>query len=490
MMNPIIKDFLEQGHIDKEAAARLENFEGMLKQADWMTVLKDIGLNILKGVVPAAAGSIAGQIAFDSLGKRKLEEQDEHTRARMVHSFGNMMKKHPELEENRPMVAQRFNEIAALSPTVATSPSVAKKIIDRTMTSGLDEKDMQSLMSLELNSRNLNHRPIPKTLSGGLAQGVLTGLGQSVSHGLTAMSHSSVAGASSSSAPAGGRTIGGTAISAIGGNIIRNGDDFAKAYVVLDKKGFNFPGGLQGLDMTNKIDFTKFITYISEQGTSPVNDWMASAGFKNMSEVHTAMDQELIKQATVLANQYSLLKVAAPTKAVGMLQKAWEANKKTVYGLGLAGVFGSAVAGMEEAADYARTKAQNKKIKTSWEKTQTNLKGLSESGDRLSSEINYKDKATATKALDTFKVLADIAPGLAANSTIATSFVNTVMLNEGQVTPDFIKMLSETQKNLSATSEYRSPFAESPIASGFGSGFGAAGGTSLIKGVAEQIAKG
>jgi hypothetical protein len=127
----------------------------------------------------------------------------------------------------------------------------------------------------------------------------------------------------------------------------------------------------------------------------------------------------------------------------------------------------------------------NEKIENSWTETQKKLKQLSEDGTNISLGIDYNDNETKRKAREAYKVLVDVAPTLATNPTVATPFVNRVVQNEGDISPDLLKMLSETQRNINTSRNYRSPFADDPAATGFGRGFSSAGGTEFIKSLAK-----
>lgn len=486
-MGKIIEDFLEKGLIDKEAAARLELFENSLsKEANWADMAKNIGMGILKGVVPATAGAILGEMAYEHFGKGKLEEDKKIQHAGMVNSFENMMLSNPHLETRRPEVYERFMEIGSLSPTVASAPSVAKKVIERTLDSGLDEKDMSNLLNLENNSRALRQQGVPSTFMGMASKGFLTSLGQGLSVELSAPPVV---------AP-------GVSAVASGASDEVNTDEWSNSqklkrialtYKILHKKNADFPSEIRDLNVDSPQGLLTLGRYLEKN--PGILGSLTKKTFSSQQEMDQAFLNEIQgmqKKAEILGIQYCLIKnanldsldkTAAPIIPIGKMGPVG----KTLLGLGAASLFGFGVAAAEEAADYARTRKMNTILGESLDKTKKNLSQMSEEGHRLSSGIDYTDRKVMDKAVEQFRVLSDIAPALAANPTVATSFVNTVMSQEGVISPELIKMISDTQKNLSSIREYKSPFASSPFTSGISRGFGAAGGEEMIRSVAKGL---
>ena len=488
-MNPIIKEFLDNGYIDEAGAERL-----MEKEASWGDLLKNIGTQILTTAVPTMGGVALGQMAYDYFGNKELEERDQKSMKEVAQSYHSMMSRYPELRKKEPVVNQRFQEIASLSPTVAKSPVVAKKIIDRTLNKGLDDNDMQRLLRLEVNSRQLQHRPIPKTIMGTMAQAALVDTGKGIQKALSGigMPGGGMPGAGPSMAPGSMSNIDPElmkfdALDANGASgLTERSKNSIRLHKLLASKNA-LPSGVPA-NISNQQDFDNWSNFLYTKGESGelpaiLAQSYEKAGIKSKDQLESQMGQygapEAEKTAAMLGMQYAMLKTAGKVDL-----------GKTLLGLGAASLFGGAIGLAEEAADYARTKNLNAKNDTSWERTRNNLKRMTEEGNRLSAELDYTDRKTQAKAQETFNVLADVAPNIAANSTLATSFVNNVMLNEGQFTTDFVKALAETQKNITSVREYRSPFADSPVASGFTRGFGGAGGTDMIKSYATDIVKG
>jgi hypothetical protein len=491
-MNPIIKDFLDNGYIDEDGAERL-----MQKEANWAELAKGLGAKLLTSVIPTMGGVALGNMAYKYFGEKELVERDEKNMQEVAQSYNNMMSSYPELRKNQYEVSRRFQEIASLSPTAAKSPVVAKKIIQRTLRKGLDDKDMSNLLRLEVNSRQLQNRPIPKTMMGEFSRDVLKGTGSEISKAFGAIQGPAV-GSAPASMPSSSAQQGPSSNPFQGYNIALFGGvspedkqgqalNLNKLWYVLKNRNALPPGAPTDVSMQSGHD--NWMRYLasyaddSDHMGDKLNILYEKAGLKSGPELYRAMEevgQE--KKAAALGLQYALIKSANTKTKLDLT--------KTLLGLGAASLFGGAIGVAEEAADYARTKRLNNKINNSWEKTRGNLKRMTEEGNRLSSEIDYRDRKTQQKAQETFNVLADVAPNIAANSTLATSFVNNVMLNEGQFSHEFVKSLAETQKNIATMNEYRSPFADSPISSGFAKGFGGAGGTEIIKSYAQDVIKG
>ncbi|RLC98735.1 MAG: hypothetical protein DRI46_10815, partial [Chloroflexi bacterium] len=105
-MNPIIVKFYAEGHITKEAAARLDKFDQLVKEADWKsTVLK----SVLTAAIPAA-GFFGGQYAWEHFGKNRLKEEDMASAVALQNTF-NSLKSDPNFRDN-PVAHTRFNQLA------------------------------------------------------------------------------------------------------------------------------------------------------------------------------------------------------------------------------------------------------------------------------------------------------------------------------------------------------------------------------------------
>lgn len=155
--------------------------------------------------------------------------------------------------------------------------------------------------------------------------------------------------------------------------------------------------------------------------------------------------------------------------------------QKTLMGLGLAAVFGASRSAAEAGMSYLKTKSMHDKLKKSWNETESNIvKAQNEDDHSITSGIDIKDPKVKNLALKAFNALSEVAPNLASNATMATPFVARVIQQGGDITPDQLKLLSEIQKNMQSSSQYRSPFADSPLAHGFSEGFNFAGGGEFI----------
>lgn len=468
-MNKIAKQLYDQGYIDKDAAQRLDQFDGFLKEAGVLDLLKTTLLDTAKKIGPQAVGTTLGVLGASYLTNRAEKERKENELAELKASFGTMRTKDPTISKNIDQAEKRFNEIAHFSPTFAKMPDLATPLVKRTMKSGLSEKDVRNLVQIEAGKRQVDASSVREPASARLV-----------------------------------RTIGGPAVQSMGEGLVEQFNrPEVKAQLTLKPASqesviplFNMfksrgllPSEISHLDITNPEHEEPLSQYISKHPKfmvdlaakhNLVKEWnqivdQASQGMGKMGSTDIVSSLSLEKRAEILADQYLLTKVAAPSKGL----------YNALMGLGAATLFGASSALIEEGVDYARTQKLNEKLKSSWKDTQGRLKKLSEEGIGLSAGIDYNDKENIRKAEDAFKVLTDVAPSLASNSAVAAPFVNRIVQNDGDIPADAIKMLSETQRNINTSRQYRSPFAESPLAQGFGRGFESAGGREFIKSVAK-----
>lgn len=483
-MNKIAQQLLEEGHITKEAAQRLEEFDTMLKEAGMLDMIKTTLFETAKKVGPTAVGTVLGVLGADYLTNRADQKRKEEELVHLQTSFGNIASKNKDISENRERAAQRFNEIAHFSPTVAKMPQIATPIIRRTMDKGLSETDVRHLIQIEAGQKQIESTPRPVPTSARLVRQL---------------------------APA--------TIASMGDNLVKTfGDSQNRAEMKMEElkperigmvlkflkeKGalpselanldFNDPSSAQvvGAYAQKNPDFLVQTIRNNPSLVEGYNEVMTRPGpkpmFKESSATVRIEDISLEKRAEILADQYIFSKKANIFGRLGgAIGKGAISKGDALLGLGAATLFGAGGALVEEAADYTRSSKMNEKIRNSWSDTQSRLKKMTKDENVLASGIDYSKKENINKAEEAFKVLVDVAPSLAANSTIATPFVNRVVMQGGDITPDVIKMVTETQKNINTSKQYRSPFADSPIASGFSRGFESAGGREFIKEIAKD----
>ena len=148
-MNEVIEIFLERGHITKEAAERLEQFEEMSKEAFSGRDLGNKALEMLAGV----GAAVGGYHLMKKLDRHNMElarqAQDEKFRADAQKSLtilkanDEMFKKHPD------KAIERFNEVLAIAPVLAGNPTLSSKIVKKFLHSGIDFEGVQGLSSLQ-----------------------------------------------------------------------------------------------------------------------------------------------------------------------------------------------------------------------------------------------------------------------------------------------------------------------------------------------------
>jgi hypothetical protein len=499
-MNKIAQRFYEEGLITKEAAERLSEFDGLLKEAGFVDklvgVLKHPATQLL---APTGVALGAGVAAPYLITQHHFKKQREQELAQLESSFTNMAVNSPQISRNRDRAQKRFQQIAHFSPTVAKDPEVAGQLVAKTLDNGLSEDDVRKLVQIEhsyLKSRSMRKQDTPRsakileTMAPRMADTVAAGLGM-MSGGMPMSGGVGGAGAASGIQQQ-MQANAGTAKSL--DDRFQKMDEKSREYAVagivellaakrklpqrfsdITEENVFAPENISRLTSWIKQDPQGLFTTIRESGlANEVDDIMDEYTTKEASAPLIDIDAiPLEKRAHILADQYTLLKVAKLDKA------------KALFGLGAATLFGAGSAIVEKVTDYKRSQNMNEKIENSWTETQKKLKQLSEDGTNISLGIDYNDNETKRKAREAYKVLVDVAPTLATNPTVATPFVNRVVQNEGDISPDLLKMLSETQRNINTSRNYRSPFADDPAATGFGRGFSSAGGTEFIKSLAK-----
>lgn len=471
-MNPRIEEFLENGYITKEAAERLEDFEGMLKEAGFLDALKSTILQTAKTMGPAMVGSAVGMFGADYLTKRHHTKLKQDQKNNLDASVGSILVQNKDLAENREKAKDRFHEIAHFAPRIATMPKIVTPIIRRTLNEGLNEKDIRNLVQIEAGMMQTGN--LPKPTSARYVEQVvgptITNMGttynqvmdspdgklneysrEAMPHIMDMLYHKGL--------------LPEDLVGLFANSGAASDEDIAKAQRFMEN---NPDFIMQMAEKHNLYDEINNISGMYKQGSADID----------------LVDIPMEKRAEMLADQYTLIKHAGLGSAS---LASFKAMIPSLMGLGAAALFGAAGGIVEQGVDLARSKKSNERVKNSWTQTQSKLKKMNAEGNSMASGVDYGDKETMRKAEEAFKVLVDVAPALAQNATIATPFVNRVVQQDGDITPDIIKQLAETQKNITSTRHYRSPFADSPMAQGFGRMFQAAGGGKAVDNVSEAI---
>lgn len=472
-MNPRIEEFLENGFITKEAADRLENFEEMLKEAGFLDGLKNLMLSTAKQIGPAAVGSVLGVIGADYLTKKHTAKVQQQQDNKLHASLDSIMLSNPDLNSEK--AQQRFSEIAHFSPEVANIPNIAVPLIRRTLDTGLDERDVRNLVQIEAGKRQTMGIAPPRSarMFESLINKGVTSMGQTISAGFDsadvklnpitedAFPHIIEFISSRMNIPA-------EVVSALKAGSNATQEQSATAGRFFEQNPNVVMEAAEKFKLSDQIN--------------EINSRYSGLNKQGSADVLGSVTME--KRAEILADQYLLIKHAGIFNAGKNIVSKMGPS---LMGLGAAALFGAAGSIVEQSVDFARTEKSNSQIKGSWEETRKRLKQMNTDGSVFSSGIDYSDSENMNKAERAFKVLVDIAPSLAQNATIATPFVNRVVQQDGDITPDVVKQLAETQKNISATRQYRSPFADSPLAQGFGRMFQAAGGPKAVDNAADAL---
>jgi hypothetical protein len=578
-------------------------------------VMKIVGVQQAKKYTVPALGLGLGALMAGKIKKNNLEKHEDRIHENLFGSYKAIVT-HGNIDAPEHLIRTRFEEIAQHSPTVASTPTVASKIIKRILNTGLTDQDLKTLYAIEHNQHGVKHlsglsladSTSEKFIKDVLAPGLATVSGQlawtAMGDPLRPSDMGELSGASTEPKSLQSLNMKQSLSEGENKEMIKeilsvpegHGKNLHKIMQDrLDKaqKSGNYDAGFDPRDIfpravaaqadgkavpsffvdahTNKnfgpelerldhlartdmyhpeaVEYVLGVRTLYPDHPDVLNDYPLIQKYSPSVEkkghvMNQTPDLELATR--ILADQYCLIKTATlvdDKKIKGIAQrsarnvakrnnmhqsnflkklltaakseskKSMEYNskflkdiKKTVRGakpqnmspsLGgvLKGLMGAAaiglgVGGAHQVGSYFQTRKMNDKIKDSWEETSGTLRRLSDESSRVVSGVDYSDPETQTKARGAFQTLADVAPVLASNPMLATTFVNTVMQNEGQVGIDTAKTISEIQKNLKAVSEYESPFAGSPAIQGFESGFGMAGGKDFVKNIADAVGQG
>lgn len=488
-MHPIIEEYLDKGYITKEAAVRLEDFEAMVKEAGFLDSLKtmlpkvwqtfkSVGGTALKHTAGPTIGAATGIGLAHLINAKEYKRQVMRQQEQLNDSFSKMHEAHPELKEADPnLIRDRFHEIANISPTLAGAPSVAGKLVKKTLQAGLDENDVSKLYQIESNAQRVGIK-MPNTITAQIAQTAIEPIARDATDyamgRLGATPPSAVGSATDMSSTVGvptksfqelvaeGRASHQANPDPMSNPYMRNINTFADRVKAAIKEGIPVPQEIKNLNLANAND-------VKAIGTILGND--VEALFTLFPELRESTE----KKASALAAHHVLIKQAKlPEGLVTALLAA------SAVGLGTGVV--------HEVGDYMESKRRSKLLKDSWSQTSKRLKELTNKGSRLAAGIDYNDKEIQGKANETFNTLSAVAPDLATNPSVASSYISNVIANERE---DFqgIKLVSEIQKNMDAVGGYKSPFSRTPVVKGFESGFQTAGGKEYVGTLAKELGK-
>lgn len=456
----MIKDLLDNNIISQEEAESLGEFEGQIKEASLAMGIK----NLAKAIVPHALGAGIAHYGVGKLNERSYRKMREEDLARVQASKNKMFHEDPSLSKVRSQAEKRLNEIAHFSPTVASMPEVASKIIKRTLSNGLSEMDIKNLVEIEVGNAQSRNLRTPKK---GYLQTTLEGIAGEVSGAIRS-------------------SIDDAPVQLITGGF-GGPEGVVRIFDTLQNRGV-FSGRWNDVD-TSTPEGRQLLSDLMDKDPDYIASKIKSEGLERdvASMLKQGSDSTLnfdgideVAKVKILADQYSLEKVA---KSPGLTLGG------SLLGLGAAALFGGASSALEQYANHKRSREMNNKISNSWKSTRSALRKMTEDGAAASAGVDFRDNENLRKAEEAFRTLSDVAPSVAANSNLATNFVVRTVQNEGMIDHDVVKSLSEIQKNLNTTKQYRSPFLESPTIQGFSSGFAGAGGSEFLKNVGIAIAQ-
>lgn len=480
-MNKIAKQFYEEGLISKEAAEQLDQFDQLIKEAGFLDNLKDIIISTAKKVGPSALGTTIGIAGADYLTSRHRIKQQENELARLQSSFNTITTQDDELGNNREKASTRFNEIAHFSPTVAKHPAIAKPLVKRTLHTGLDEKDVRTLVQIEAGQAQVRSVPGSVPTSARIVQNVVPGAVKSFGDEMVQTFGNPDVKEELKMKQIPPEKYEDVIVMLIDNNAM---PPELSDITVNDVRG----GNVEAFNRINEASQKDPELFKKQAIKHRLSDkWNNIAGFAKSASINYENILEgvsLEKRAQILADQYCLIKHAG----LGDMLAKNPGLKSALFGLGAAALFGSVGAVAEEMSDYKRSQQMNERIQESWGDTKKTLKSMAEEGVAAvqSPETDYTNKEVMNKAEKAFKALAEVAPNVAANPTTALPFVNQVVMNDGFMDANLLKTVTEAQRNINTSKQYRSPYADSPLAQGFGRGFESAGGKEFIKGIAKS----
>ena len=511
-MHPIIKDYYDKGLINKEAVSRLEDLDNMTKEAGFSETLQSVwknirstGMDVIKSTLGPAIGMGAGAYVTHSLNQKAQEGYQQQQNQMMSDSFEKMFSLVPQLRKHdKDKVKERFNEIARISPTVAKTPTVMAKVVKRTLRSGLNEKDVHGLYQLESNASNVNASRVSAVhpLSGPLSDVVSPMVTQIAEHGmlLSGLTPESYEGGpldvKDFSAPTRDFEELTTAnfsrlestnppheelARMLTGNPVAMAERLRAAIAA----GKDIPPHIRSMTFNNPKDREAFSEWASSPAARPVfKDFIAHGVFADRRAEAAAKAKEAEvgqeKKGHVLADMHVLIKQASLEKS------AFKVPPGFWNGLLAASAIGIGTGAATAVADSISARNRKKEILASWDQTQKNLQRMTNEGSQLSLGTDYNDKKVQEAAKNVFNTLVTVAPDLASNAEIATTYVNRVVPS-GEVDVQAIKTVSEIQKNMDNVSGYKSPFSKNPLIQGFSTGFNTAGGEKMVGEIAKNL---
>jgi len=435
-MHPIINEYLEKGYIDKEAAARLTSFEEMTKESSFgdnlkriWTKLKDTGGDTLKKSLGPLIGTTAGFYLAQKVDQSAKEEFRKKMQQDMQASYTKMFDAIPALgNKDIRKVRERFNQLSAIAPTVASTPEIAAKVIHRTANKGFNEDDVHKLTQIESNYVNISRRPIPKSPFSAIGPAI----GDKVVRPLVnAVVDASVIPSFDQQVRDSAARMSGLSEDEIYNSSMWNSTFITNRIKAAVKAGIDVPDQIKNL----KAGSGDMASILDALLRTPIGERL----FPDIMAKLRQFDADKTKTAQALSSIHCLKQ--------GFEKTAFEIPKSFWTGLMVAAASGLTAGGVDALSRSFARKQRQEKIQQSWDVTQSNLKNMTKSDSQLSRGINYKDPKTQAAAKNVFNTLVTVAPDLAANPEIATSYVNRVV-NMGEVDVQAIKTVSDIQKNL------------------------------------------
>jgi hypothetical protein len=528
-MSKIVEDLLRTGIIKESQVQEMEEFHDFVKEGGFFSGLRDVFDKYKKPMMYSAAGALPG-LTIGILGSTVTNKLHQKAyKQNITNSFKESVGPVPDQHKHK--AVQAFQQVASIAPTVAGSAPLMKLLVPEVATKGLTSDRMMNLVQLEKNfnvaKANIGSGRQGLPVTSHMAPVISAGTGimrnivdesgrawarHSIEHDLLKASilndaqhgvaddprdnfmensnssdnnpdqddnsSGNLSGTPSPtqtppptpSKPVQPKQSGGSSKDSDTDNQWENAHKLQKIYYGMKSRGLIKNREFKNLDIMNPAHAKKLTKYV---GTREFRDlskklnadptWEAEA--KKIFKSKTTKTASAIGE--LLADEY-------------LIKKAFDL-KGALSSLAIAGTVGAGFGAIEEAAHTKVLRNREKRLKDSWEKSKAMLKKME---PKFSNWVN--DKESLPKAKEAFTAMKHLAPGLAENPLVASSFISTILGHEGRLDTQIVKTLTDAQKNYSLSHGYESPFASSPFFSGADKGFGTSGGSEIIKTIAKH----
>jgi hypothetical protein len=372
------KDFLEKLSTDLQALEKAASLPG---SSMVRLMLPHLG-------VALGAAALAGTYGyFDA--KKRYEQHEES----LDNSFNTLLSSHKPFSKDPDSFHQRFSELALISPTVASNPRLAQKIIESRMDKGFDLDDVHRLSAIEFHSGASRKIQEPAPAAQALAASAFGRVAQLAYPMIVTQ----------------------RAMSPVGKEVHTVAKKVEKLQAARDKDAADF--------------FKGKISPRARQAAEGVH--MPKQGSE---EAKLLVSEECL--ARMLADRYCMFKTAGiiPTGVKNFLRPGKDQLVNYVKLMALPLAIGG---GIQLVNNLVKQREDAR---------------LSQQADSVFNHLkrtNDYAKENPELAAQAFDTLRSFAPALAAKPIIAKTFVEHVISSDGRIPPDTANMLAQTQQLVS-----------------------------------------